>query len=241
MILEGDDYLYWTSEMVKRFWDFESQRCEGYFTNGNGEALIKIFNREIKKAQKILDFGCGKGYFLSHLIKTCKSELEAKSRFFGTDVSKESVAAANLRIGWTAAYSYDDKIIQDQTGKFDLVFCFEVIEHVYDDALKNILQGVSNCLRPGGVAIFSTPNEENLEQNMFICPESGKKFHRWQHVRNWTYLELRKTLLTAGFLDINGITTNVGFYDKSLLKAFYRRLKYYTNPNPNLLIVCKKP
>lgn len=33
----------------------------------------------------------------------------------------------------------------------------------------------------GGALIITTPNEENLEDNMVYCPVSNTIFHRWQH------------------------------------------------------------
>jgi len=63
-----------------------------------------------------------------------------------------------MRPGWVAAdLNYD---LPFRGGTFDLVMMLEVIEHLAD--IPHALSEVARVLKPGGVAILSTPNRLNI-------------------------------------------------------------------------------
>lgn len=41
------------------------------------------------------------------------------------------------------------------SGKFDIVICSEVLEHVPEEELPSLLEDIGKCLEPKGIAIFS--------------------------------------------------------------------------------------
>jgi SAM-dependent methyltransferase len=79
------------------------------------------------------------------------------------------------------------------------VLSVETIEHVLDDELANLLTEVRRVLRPGGTAIVTTPNDEDLAAGMNFCPACGIEYHQWQHVRSWSADSLQSALENAGF------------------------------------------
>jgi ubiquinone/menaquinone biosynthesis C-methylase UbiE len=102
--------------------------------------------------QKVLDAGCGTGYGLT-ILKDAGA-----TRIVGVDISAEAVATASKagdgeRVevvqGDVAALPFAD-------GEFDLVVCFEVIEHVEDR--DTVLDELSRVLGPEGILCISTPN-----------------------------------------------------------------------------------
>ena len=50
--------------------------------------------------------------------------------------------------------------VQGIDGKFDVVTCFEVIEHLYDP--HKVIETTERALRSGGVAFVTTPNAFNI-------------------------------------------------------------------------------
>ena len=51
-----------------------------------------------------------------------------------------------------------------EDGQFDLVTCVEVIEHV--ENFRAVVREVFRILRPGGVAVFTTPNVLNMRSRL---------------------------------------------------------------------------
>ncbi len=78
----------------------------------------------------------------------------------------------------------------------------EVIEHLDDDALAEVLAVLRQLVTPDGLILITTPNDENLPKSHVFCPETGKVFHRWQHVRSWTADSLTAHLTDHGLLPV---------------------------------------
>ena len=68
-------------------------------------------------------------------------------------------------------------------NQFDLVVCTECIEHVLDEHIDVMLSELKRILKPNGIILFTTPNEEDMSINEVCCPECNTIFHRHGHVR----------------------------------------------------------
>lgn len=149
-----------------------------YHTTQSGRAsgtdAATLFNRE--KAQfareivpciptdnqaRIFDFGCGSGSLLSALKDAGYQQIS------GMDISEEQVMVAHklgvkeVELGDALAY------IRHTEQAFDVVTGMDIIEHFTKDELVDLLQAVRRSLRPGGVAIFRTPNLDALMSSVF--------------------------------------------------------------------------
>jgi 2-polyprenyl-3-methyl-5-hydroxy-6-metoxy-1,4-benzoquinol methylase len=106
---------------------------------------------QLAEDRVVLDAGCGVGYG-SALLAQCGAR-----SVVGLDISAaavESAAAAapanvSFEVGDVHALPYGD-------GQFDLVVCFEVIEHVTDQLA--VLAELARVLAPDGVLAISSPN-----------------------------------------------------------------------------------
>lgn len=100
--------------------------------------------------RNVLDLGCGLGYG-SHLLgRVGRSVL-------GVDADRESIQYARQRYsGDRVAFEVEDATRLDLDRQFDVVVCFEVLEHVVD--ASELLRRVSRLLRPRGQLILSSPN-----------------------------------------------------------------------------------
>jgi 2-polyprenyl-3-methyl-5-hydroxy-6-metoxy-1,4-benzoquinol methylase len=135
--------------------------------------------------------------------------------------------------------------------QFDAILVLEVIEHLNDDALETLLGEVHRILESGGVIIFTTPNDEQLENAHIFCPSCEKVFHRWQHVRSWSETRLRQYLEERGFEVTDSFTTDFNKKHRrkkrrllKKCKALWARLVYGASPNKKesqLVVVCRLP
>jgi 2-polyprenyl-3-methyl-5-hydroxy-6-metoxy-1,4-benzoquinol methylase len=212
--------LAWTPEKIARFWDWQSQYPETYFTFQFGDGVVACLRRYLKNAQSVLDYGCGGGFLIPHLAKVASSVV-------GADHSARSVAEAtrlhgNLP-GFGGAFLVDDLLATGRT--FDTVLCVEVVEHLYDDELDQLLENLRALSVPAAYSIFTTPNSENIEKNLIYCPESDVVFHRWQHVRSWDEKSLPAYLRRRGFEIEEVFTTNMTRYCGRGLRRLARNFR----------------
>jgi methionine biosynthesis protein MetW len=111
--------------------------------------VIDIVSRRAPRA--LLDVGCGTGD-IAMLIKSEMPDCQVS----GVDISDEAVAKANNRGITARVCNLDEQPIPFDKASFDLVICGEVIEHLLDP--DRLLDEVHRVLRPGGTAVFTTPN-----------------------------------------------------------------------------------
>ena len=101
--------------------------------------------------RRVLDAGCGVGYGTALLAQVEGADV------LGIDLAEEIVEAArgdmpsgvSLEVGDVTELPYED-------GRFDLVVCFEVIEHLESPDLA--LDEFRRVLAPAGLLVISSPN-----------------------------------------------------------------------------------
>jgi SAM-dependent methyltransferase len=99
--------------------------------------------------KKVLDIGCGDGFFSQRIEEATGAYVS------GLDISLEAIDIAREK-GIDARQCDLNEGICFDAESFDLVFCGEVIEHVFDPDL--LLDEIWRILIPGGYLILSTPN-----------------------------------------------------------------------------------
>jgi 2-polyprenyl-3-methyl-5-hydroxy-6-metoxy-1,4-benzoquinol methylase len=166
---------------------------EGYGRNDYLSPItIKRYNdildgfEKYKKTKKLLDVGCGIGYFLEVAIKR-------GWEVFGTEYTDEAIEICrkkgiSMHKGVLNPENYEEE-------SFDIITSFEVIEHINNPIpeLKNFYK----LLRKGGLVYLTTPNFNSLlryrlksEYNVICYPE---------HLSYYTPKTLKKVFLNTGF------------------------------------------
>jgi SAM-dependent methyltransferase len=99
----------------------------------------------------VLDVGCGCGYG-THLLATGGARA-----VLGIDSSEEAIAYSAEHYRHPAlVFSVMDAERPGLDRAFDLITCFEMIEHVPHPSA--VLEGMARALAPGGLVMVSTPN-----------------------------------------------------------------------------------
>ena len=101
---------------------------------------------------KVVDVGCGGGLLSESLAARGAGVL-------GIDASEEAVAAARAHLevsGLDVEYraTTAEALAEVLPGRFDVVTCMELIEHVPDGAA--LVAACARLARPGGIVVFST-------------------------------------------------------------------------------------
>jgi len=168
-----------------------------------------------RKTNKLLDVGCGIGFFL----------VEAKKR--GWEVYGTELSEASAKICVEKGIHIQNGILNSenyQPESFDVITSFEVIEHINNPIhdLKNFY----TLLRKGGLVYITTPNFNSLlryklkgNYNIITYPE---------HLSYYTPHTLNKAFSIAGFkkqkIETTGISltrfkTSKGQSDQKMISA----------------------
>lgn len=130
----------------------------------------------------ILDVGCGVGEFLSWLPQTYWK--------VGLDISYEALT----RVGTLKAVGGVDAL-PFASSSFDLVTCFEVLEHLPHRAFPRALRELERVSRK--YIMVSVPNREVLTEALVWCPHCLCAFNPSWHVRSFDEAALSR--LFTGF------------------------------------------
>ncbi len=197
----------WNEENTNRLWNFYSSLPameKRYFGARVGRHVARTLKRLglLSSVRRVVDFSCGTG----SLIAACVPLLPNGACIVGLDPSTRSVAATEVRNRGAEAFGgarvIDALPSSLPEGDADLVLLTEVVEHLSEQRLDEILAECLRILAPGGHLFVTTPNGEDLDVERTICPECGCTFHRWQHVRSWTAQSLAKRLSVVGFAPV---------------------------------------
>jgi 2-polyprenyl-3-methyl-5-hydroxy-6-metoxy-1,4-benzoquinol methylase len=106
---------------------------------------------------KVLDIGCGYGYTLYSM------QLLGFNQLTGIDMDESCVAIAqkalpSAQIKHTDALTY----LETTQDRFDIVFLFDVLEHIDKSQSVRTLQGISKVLNKGGKLVARVPNSSSL-------------------------------------------------------------------------------
>ncbi|MCL6740396.1 class I SAM-dependent methyltransferase [Sphingomonas sp. RB56-2] len=226
--------LEWTSEQVRRFWDYHSGNpalVGQYFAGTVGRSLLRFVEKHIQIGTAV-DVGCGGGDLMLFLMQRGHD-------VYGVDQSPVTVEGINDRfagLGHFKGATVGTDRLSD--GIADTVFLVEVVEHLDDAALNNSLDEARRLLKPGGHLVLTTPNEEDLEASKIQCPNCLAVFHQVQHVRSWSAETLSRRVSLQGFETRVSKPTALTRYDGAFDSAY--RLFYYLRRRrhrPNLIYI----
>ncbi len=113
-----------------------------------------IAARTSLEGARVLDVGCGGGLLAEALVRQGAevTAIDLADRNIGaaTRHAQESGLSVDYRVASV------EEIATQEAGRYDIVTCLELLEHVPDPA--RTVAACARCLRPGGTAFFSTIN-----------------------------------------------------------------------------------
>ncbi len=237
--------LEWTDEKVARFWNFRNNYKpydETWFTEQAGNAVLKFVNKHHPLKGRILDYGTGKGFLVQYLLEgyphaeiyacdfTDSIAKEVDEKFAGKKAFKGSKLLTQLPSSYEANF-------------FDVVFLIETIEHLTDNYLHSTFAEIQRILKPGGIIVVTTPNDEALEKTFVHCADCGASFHHMQHIRSWNVKSLTSLASQFNFSTIFCEGINIRWHGKNgfIHQALDRAKRIFTKTKKdNLVYIGKK-
>jgi len=143
--------FYSSDYIVKQTEKFRN-RHSNHWRNHIKLAKDLIGEYGVKPPAKMLDLGCSIGTFA---IECSLMGYES----FGLDFEEMSLRQAKSlseELGCSPSWICADAQKFSVTHSFDMVLCFDLLEHLTDSIIGRALSCVFQCLKPGGVFIFHT-------------------------------------------------------------------------------------
>lgn len=193
--------------------------CDQYVFNEERKYVVKSYLKMLlsvrQNVNRILDIGCGFGYFLKACIENGIPEV------YGVDIS-------NLAIKKSQAMEKAKVIILDfskekspfESNFFDTVTAFDVIEHIENEDF--FVKEVYRILKPGGIFFLITPNGDSWPRDIYMKLIYGRDDPTHINVQGWRHWE---TLLRGnGFnrMEIKGSLIH-GFPPSTILRGKFKK------------------
>jgi 2-polyprenyl-6-hydroxyphenyl methylase/3-demethylubiquinone-9 3-methyltransferase len=140
-------------ELASRWWDPNSEFRPLHEINPLRLGYIEGFAEGLS-GKKVLDVGCGGGIL-------AESMAEKGAQVTGIDMGEANLEVARLHLlesGNEADYRQIpvEQLAEEEAGKFDVVTCMEMLEHVPDPS--SVAAACARLVKPGGKVFFSTIN-----------------------------------------------------------------------------------
>ncbi|MHA1265172.1 MAG: class I SAM-dependent methyltransferase [Candidatus Helarchaeota archaeon] len=173
----GSQFEWAEKEIVKRIFN----RRQQFFYKILKERKLK------KKIITILDYGCGDGYWTLFFSQFpyCK--------VVGVDYNSLRLKRARSIVKNVEFIEADLRKRNQHIGKYDIVFCSQVIEHIQEDI--KFLMNIKNHLETDGILILGTTNEGSLTHRMYY----ERKKIKTDHVHFYTEKEIKDKIKRAKF------------------------------------------
>jgi 2-polyprenyl-3-methyl-5-hydroxy-6-metoxy-1,4-benzoquinol methylase len=144
---------------------------------------------QIAAGDRVLDLGCGDGWFAAELVKAgCEVTM--------ADVAREALRRARARAPGAQAVALDEgAALPFAENAFGVVWAGEVLEHAAD--VVGLLAEVRRVLRRRGRLAVTTP----WHGRVVVAPD-GRFDPRADHLRFFSARTLRLVLRDAGFDDV---------------------------------------
>ncbi|WP_188192430.1 class I SAM-dependent methyltransferase [Nonomuraea sp. SYSU D8015] len=138
------DAAYWTDLWKSKEWSYDRQLA-GHLPH----QLRSTFSRFVEPGARVLEAGCGMGHFtVAARVLGYRAE--------GLDWSSETIEELRRRFPEIPWHVGDVRKLECDDGSFDAVYSPGVCEH-FEEGPVQILRETQRILRPGGIAIITTP------------------------------------------------------------------------------------
>jgi len=202
---------------------FDKQYFESF--SSAGRALLKgwrplqdrfwlIYLKRHRKKGRLLDIGCGMGFFLEYAEKFYET--------YGMDVSEYAIKEARGRLHSTKLFLGNVNQLGLKSNCFDTVTCFDVLEHLEKPELA--IKECYRVLQKGGFYIFSVPNTDSYGLKW--------KKEKWRGYRDPTHATFLSSKEWSQLPEKNGFTVIDRFYNGLTDSPYFKGVPFFHPSTP---------
>ena len=173
-----------------------------YYSNSRPDVLSRV----PENPSRVLDVGCGNG-----MVGSSVKYKYPNCEVIGIEYSKEAASVASSKLDKVWRINLNELSSDDIKGKFDVIICADVIEHLLDP--QACLQILHSKLTKNGIIILSIPNVAHwsvvlplLLKDRFTYTDQGLLDKT--HLHLFTFTEI-KLMLSKCDLQISSTNINV--------------------------------
>ncbi len=154
------------------------------------QRIIAPFVPQDREA-RILDVGCGMGFALSTLQSLGFKNVE------GFDCDEGQVRACKQASLNVSRIEQDETIVHLRSlgGTFDFILSLDVLEHIPNDTVLDVVGAISSALKPHGKFLCTVPNANSAIAERW-------RYNDWTHHNSFTEHSLDFLLYNGGFSKI---------------------------------------
>ncbi|MHB8656836.1 MAG: class I SAM-dependent methyltransferase [Solirubrobacteraceae bacterium] len=130
------------------------------------EAVFQVAGEQLRSARRVLDAGCGGGWWLSYL----SGDPSIRAQLHGVDLLDERVEAARQRVPDAQVLRGDLRKLPYEDKSMDAVFLFTALSSLFsrEDCLLALFEA-KRVLGPGGLVVVWEPRVPNpLNSNTLL-------------------------------------------------------------------------
>lgn len=164
--MNRDDEQRRVAETYRRYAS-SARRQRGWAAGNRGNLAIRrelvqavygLAHTELFRAQRILDLGCGSGWWLAHLA----GAPAVSADLCGVDILPERLEAARGQVPGAQLELADARTLPFEETSFDLVTMFTVLSSLASaDDVDRTLREAARVLRPAGAIVIWEPRLPN--------------------------------------------------------------------------------
>lgn len=132
--------------------------------------------KQYAAGKRLLDYGCGDGTFLAMLV----SEPGGPAEAVGSELYQNLVDDCAKRFGPETGLRFVSVANLGTAGRFDTVFCMEVLEHVVE--LDEVIDRLAGVLNDSGKLIVSVPVETGLP---LLVKQAARRVAAWRGIGHY--------------------------------------------------------
>tara|TARA_B100000963_G_scaffold350043_1_gene359783 strand:- start:213 stop:869 length:657 start_codon:yes stop_codon:yes gene_type:complete len=209
-------------EPLEQMMPIRHQYMSKILRHHNGQDIYEFF-----KNKRILDLGCGTGEFLNNYydMGAVCSGIDIKNNF-----------KIRNKINFKLINIEANKFLKNNKKKFDVVFLFELLEHLREQDKDELFRNLTNNLNKNAYIFISTLNKNLLSKYLSINVAENilglipRKTHDYNLFLSPSKLQIMSQKYNLNLMNIEGIQYNPIFKTFKLSKIdlvnYFGTLKY---------------